>query len=95
MAVIDRMGITRNSKEDIPDYRSLYLKERGKAYGDGVVTINEYGASDDADIDLLPLLSDGSRGSAAPGSTCLFHSGKLYILGLGSWDIYEGDVLDE
>ena len=53
----DRMGIIREDASDIPDYGSLYLRERGKIYGDTPTSINEYGASDDADIDLLPLLS--------------------------------------
>lgn len=86
----DRMGIIREDASEIPDYGSLYLRERGKIYGDTPTSINEYGASDDADIDLLPLLSDGSPGSAAPGSTCLFHSGDLYILGLSGWAKFGG-----
>ena len=86
----DRMGIERASEADIPDYRSLYLIKRGKTYDGGRTSINEYGASDDADIELLPLLSDGRRGSAAPGSTCLFDSGKLERLGVESWALFGG-----
>lgn len=91
----DRMGILRASSSEIPDYGSLYLKERGKVYGYGYddpsISINEYGASDDEDVEKLDLLSMGEDGSAAPGSTCLFHSGKLYILGLEGWEEFGGD----
>lgn len=88
--MVDRMGIRRECEEDVPDYRSIYLKKIGKSYNDDGTSVNEYGASDDADVALLPLLSDGSKGSAAPGSSCQFHSGKLYILGVESWDLFGG-----
>lgn len=88
----DRMGIKRQSVSDIPDYGSLYLHKRGKVYGDTETSINEYRASDDSDAAKLPLLSSGEDGSAAPGSTCLFHSGKLYILGLEEWEEFGGDA---
>lgn len=86
----DKMGIVRNRLEDVPDYRSLYLIKLGKCYNSKGTTINEYGASDDTDIELLPLLSGGGEGSAAPGSTCRFNSGKLFILGNEKWDLYNG-----
>lgn len=82
----DRMGIVRETVSDIPDYGSLYLRERGKVYGDTETSVNEYGGFNDQDADRLPLLSSGEDGSAAPGSTCFFHSGKLYILGLEGWE---------
>ncbi len=90
MQVRDKLGIYHDNESDIPDYNSIYLRKLGKSYDDSGRTINEYGASDDADIEKLPLLSCGKKGSAAPGSSCLFHSGRLFILGVNEWDEYRG-----
>lgn len=94
----DKMGIVREDEKSIPDYRSIYLIELGKQYNAKGQTINKYGASDDKDREILSLLSDGSKGSAAPGSICYFLSGMRYVLGNDGWNLFgcrkEGELSD-
>lgn len=71
--IIDRMGIYRKTKEDIPDYGSLFLIKASNK------KVNDYGG-DVADIEKLDLINE-----AAVGSTCLFDDGSLYRKGIDGW----------
>lgn len=73
--VIDRMGINRQSKNDVPDYGSLFLIKKRED------KINEYSSSDVADVEKLELISN-----AVFGSTCLFTNGDLYRKEFSGWN---------
>lgn len=70
---IDQMGI--GHEDSTPDYGTLYLISQN------LRNVNEYGGSDTTDVSKLALLTN-----AAPGSTCLFNNGDIYIKNLdGTW----------
>lgn len=73
--VIDRMGIDRKSKNDVPDYGSLFLIKKRED------KINEYGGSDVADAAKLDFITN-----AGYGSTCLFTNGDLYRKEIAGWN---------
>ena len=82
--VTDRMGITRQSKNDVPDYGSLFLiKKRADK-------INEYGGSNIADAEKLDFITD-----AGYGSTCLFTNGDLYRKEITGWNKMGGATTTE
>ena len=76
---IDRMGIRRmDDTTDDERYRSLYLIHRRAN------NVNDYGGNV-ADREKLANITD-----AAPGSTCLYHSGEVDRLELDGWSEYGG-----
>lgn len=72
---IDRMGIYRNDDiTDIERYGSLYCRKQRNN------NVNDYGGNV-GDIEKLANIT-----KAAWGSTCLFHNGDIYVLGVdGNW----------
>ena len=73
--VTDRMGINRQSKNDVPDYGSLFLIKKRED------KINEYGGSNIVDAEKLDFITD-----AGYGSTCLFTNGDLYRKEIAGWN---------
>lgn len=71
--VKDRMNVYWKTKEEIPDYGSLFLIKTRQD------NVNEYGGDID-DFEKLDLLT-----TAALGSTCLFDDGTLYRKGINDW----------
>lgn len=73
--ITDRMRINHADTDDIPDYGSLFLR-----IFDEKTHVNDYGGSDDSDVDKLDLITN-----AAVGSTCLFIGGDIYIRTFDGW----------
>lgn len=71
--VKDRMNIYWKTKEEIPNYGSLFLVKIRQN------NVNDYGG-DISDLEKLDLITN-----AAVGSTCLFDDGSLYRKGIDSW----------
>lgn len=71
--VKDRMNIYQKTKEEIPDYGSLFLVKTRQD------NVNDYGG-DISDLEKLDLITN-----AAVGSTCLFDDGSLYRKGIDGW----------
>lgn len=71
---VDRMGVTHEDGENVPDYGSLYIISRD------LRNVCEFGGSDTSDAEKLSMLT-----SAAAGSTCLFSNGDIYRLELDGW----------
>ena len=79
--ITDRMRINHADTDEIPDYGSLFLR-----IFDEKTHVNDYGGSDDSDVDKLDLITN-----AAVGSTCLFISGDIYIKTFDGWAKFGGD----
>lgn len=78
---IDRMMIRREDSDTRTDtelYGSLYLIHQRHN------NVNDYGGSE-ADADKLANIVN-----AAPGSTCLYDSGRLDRLGINGWAEFGG-----
>lgn len=72
--IIDKMKISRRTRDEVPDYGTLFLIQEHKN------SINEYGGETIDDAVKLDLITN-----AAPGSTCLFTNGDLYRKESSGW----------